>query len=86
MTSRRGGFTRREALIGAVAAIAGAPAPAQAQTPRRGGVFRLSLSDSPHFDPHLTLSWCTRLGQEPRGGRGIVLGHGTSVDSTPRSL
>src|SRR5262245_29867269 len=59
MTSDPDGRTRREILIGGVAAIAGAALPAQAQTPRRGGVFRLSLGDPPHFDPHLTLSWGT---------------------------
>jgi peptide/nickel transport system substrate-binding protein len=59
MTGHRGRFTRRDVLIGGAAAIAGAALTAQAQTPRRGGVFRLSLGDPPHFDPHLTLSWGT---------------------------
>src|SRR5215510_3884112 len=59
MTGHRASFTRREALIGGAAVVAGAALPAQAQTPRRGGVFRLALGDPPHFDPHLTLSWGT---------------------------
>jgi len=60
MTMRRD-LTRREALIGtaAAAAVAALPAPARAQAPRRGGAFRISLGDPPHFDPHLTVSWPT---------------------------
>jgi peptide/nickel transport system substrate-binding protein len=59
MSAHRG-FTRRDLLKAAAAAVATATAlPAQAQTPRRGGVFRLSVADPPHFDPHQTLSWST---------------------------
>ncbi len=35
--------------------------PAHADTPRRGGVFRIGLSDPPHFDPHLTVQWATNI-------------------------
>jgi peptide/nickel transport system substrate-binding protein len=59
MSSRCGGFTRREVLIGGAATVAGAALPALAQTPRRGGVLRLGLGDPRHFDPHLTLGWGT---------------------------
>jgi peptide/nickel transport system substrate-binding protein len=34
---------------------------ASAQTPRRGGVFRISLGDPSHFDPHLTVGWSTHI-------------------------
>jgi peptide/nickel transport system substrate-binding protein len=47
----------------AVAAVAGAgPLAARAaETPRRGGVFRLSAPDPAHFDPHLTAQWSTQI-------------------------
>jgi peptide/nickel transport system substrate-binding protein len=53
--------TRRDVLkLGAVAAAASVlPAPAQAQTPRRGGVLRIRGEEPVHFDPHLTLSFKT---------------------------
>jgi peptide/nickel transport system substrate-binding protein len=58
-------LTRRDLLrLGGVGlAMAGAgsdlarPGPAEAQQPRRGGVFRLSGFDPQGFDPHQTLSY-----------------------------
>ncbi len=63
MTMRRD-LTRREVLVAGAAAVGAAagaalPVAAPGQTPRRGGTFRISLGDPPHFDPHLTLSWPT---------------------------
>ena len=58
------GFTRREVLHAGAADIAAALAvsrSAESQAPRRGGIFRVSLSDPPHFDPHLTVSWPTLI-------------------------
>jgi peptide/nickel transport system substrate-binding protein len=37
----------------------GAPAPAVAQTPKRGGVFRFAGFDPPNFDPHQSVHWWT---------------------------
>ena len=58
-------LTRRQLLKGSVVlAAAGTARPAMvgaAETPRRGGVFRLSLADPPHFDPHLTVQWSTHI-------------------------
>ena len=55
-------LTRRDMLKTGAALAAAVPAtPAQGQTPRRGGTFRLSLADPPHFDPHLTVSWSTQI-------------------------
>jgi peptide/nickel transport system substrate-binding protein len=63
------GLSRRDALKvgGAALALAvtgshGAAAPAAAQTPKRGGVLRLTvLSDPLHFDPHQTISFVTMV-------------------------
>src|SRR5262245_14879452 len=33
--------------------------PAQAQTPKRGGVFRFPGFDPPNFDPHQSVHWWT---------------------------
>jgi peptide/nickel transport system substrate-binding protein len=57
------GLTRRELLrAGAAgAALVTASRNAAAQPPRRGGIFRVSLGDPPHFDPHLTVSWATLI-------------------------
>ena len=58
------GLTRRAVLkAGAAASVAavGAVMPARAQTPRRGGVFRISMGDPAHFDPHLTVGWSTHI-------------------------
>ena len=56
---------RRDILkLGVTAATASAvdrwvPRDAEAQTPKRGGVFRLAGFDPPHFDPHQTPHWWT---------------------------
>jgi peptide/nickel transport system substrate-binding protein len=63
------GLSRREALKvgGAALALAvtgshGAAAPAAAQTPKRGGVLRLTVQADPlHFDPHQTISFVTMV-------------------------
>ena len=57
-------FTRREVLragVGGVAAALAVSTSAESQSPRRGGIFRVSLGDPPHFDPHLTVSWATLI-------------------------
>lgn len=39
-----------------------APRPAEAQTPKRGGVFRIcAFADPTGFDPHLTVNWWTMI-------------------------
>ena len=58
------GLTRRELLragAAGAAAVLTAPRSADPQVPRRGGIFRVSLGDPPHFDPHLTVSWATLI-------------------------
>jgi peptide/nickel transport system substrate-binding protein len=63
------GLSRREALkVGGAAlalAVTGshhAAAPAEAQTPKRGGVLRLTVQADPlHFDPHQTISFVTMV-------------------------
>jgi peptide/nickel transport system substrate-binding protein len=63
------GLSRRDALKvgGAALALAvtgshGAAAPAEAQTPKRGGVLRLTVQADPlHFDPHQTISFVTMV-------------------------
>jgi len=62
------GLTRRSVLTtGAAAAVLAATGPqlvtpAQAQTPKRGGTFRMTvLADPLHFDPHQTLSFVTMV-------------------------
>jgi len=59
-------ITRRELLkLGAAAAAVTAGSvtlPAQAQTPKRGGTFRLRSHVAPvHFDPHLTIAFATMI-------------------------
>ena len=72
MTDTRSPITRRELLgLGTTAAVVGAagaaghalrPAEAQAQTPRRGGIFRVRHHLQPvHFDPHQTLAFATMM-------------------------
>ncbi len=40
----------------------GGPAPAEAQTPKRGGIFRLRSHVPPvHFDPHQTIAFSTMI-------------------------
>ena len=60
--------TRRELLkLGGAAAVVGAAglagaAPAAAQTPKRGGTFRLRSHVAPvHFDPHQTIAFSTMI-------------------------
>ena len=60
--------TRRELLkLGGAAAVLGGtglvvPAPAAAQTPKRGGTFRLRSHVAPvHFDPHQTIAFSTMI-------------------------
>ena len=63
------GLSRRDALkVGggalalAVTGSHGAAAPAEAQTPKRGGVLRLTVQADPlHFDPHQTISFVTMV-------------------------
>jgi len=55
------GLTRRDVLKATAAAALGAVMPVDAQTPRRGGVFRISAGDPSHFDPHLTVGWSTHI-------------------------
>jgi peptide/nickel transport system substrate-binding protein len=63
------GLSRRDALkVGGAAlalAVTGshhAAAPAEAQTPKRGGVLRMTvLADPLHFDPHQTISFLTMV-------------------------
>src|SRR5262249_51543394 len=57
-------LTRRRLLQGGAALTALGMTRATAAgtgVPRRGGVFRLSLADPPHFDPHLPTSWSTQI-------------------------
>ena len=67
-TPRDPGLTRRRVLQAGAAALTIAAtgpqlvAPAQAQTPKRGGTLRMTvLSDPLHFDPHQTLSFVTMV-------------------------
>jgi ABC-type transport system substrate-binding protein len=55
------GFSRRALLKAGAAAAVSVAIPARAQTPRRGGVFRISAGDPSHFDPHLTVGWSTHI-------------------------
>ena len=62
------GLSRRDALkVGGAAlalAVTGShgAAPAEAQTPKRGGVLRLTVQADPlHFDPHQTISFVTMV-------------------------
>jgi TAT (twin-arginine translocation) pathway signal sequence len=49
-------------LAGAAGAMAAAGARVvEAQTPKRGGVFRLAGFDPPHFDPQQTPHWWTAI-------------------------
>ena len=83
------GLTRRELLrAGAAgAALVTASRNAAAQPPRRGGIFRVSLGDPPHFDPHLTVSWATLIALsfthsrllKHKAGPGVVPGMGVAV-------
>jgi peptide/nickel transport system substrate-binding protein len=59
-------LTRRDVLKLSGAALIGGTGiplvsrdPVEAQTPKRGGVFRFAGFDPPHFDPHQTPHWWT---------------------------
>jgi hypothetical protein len=57
-------LSRRELLklAGATGVLAAAGVgPVEAQTPKRGGIFRLAGFDPPHFDPHQTPHWWTPI-------------------------
>jgi peptide/nickel transport system substrate-binding protein len=62
------GLSRRDLLkLGSAAAVVGATGqtlilPAEAQTPKRGGTFRLRSHVAPvHFDPHQTIAFSTMI-------------------------
>src|ERR1700730_14003150 len=57
----RSTVSRRDLLkLGGAAAATGAPGPAVAQTPKRGGTFRIAtLLDPVGWDPHQTISFAT---------------------------
>jgi peptide/nickel transport system substrate-binding protein len=69
MTQHSTSVSRRDLLkLAGAAMAAGAaggsvdvlrPGPAEAQTSKRGGVFRFPGFDPPHFDPHQTPHWWT---------------------------
>jgi peptide/nickel transport system substrate-binding protein len=82
-------LTRRDVLKLGTAAAAGAglgrltPRPAEAQTPKRGGIFQLRHHVQPvHFDPHQTiafstmmpLSYCMSRLVKVKAGSGVVPG------------
>jgi len=63
-------LTRRDVLklggaalaVGAASSVLAGPGPAEAQTPKRGGRFRLRSHVAPvHFDPHQTIAFSTML-------------------------
>jgi peptide/nickel transport system substrate-binding protein len=56
-------------LIGSVVLIATLAAPALAQTPRRGGVFRVPVPEAPTLDPHLNAGFVTHLYASPVYGQ-----------------
>jgi peptide/nickel transport system substrate-binding protein len=72
MDERENSVSRRDLLklggaalaVGATAQVLdlGRPAPAEAQTPKRGGTFRLRSHVAPvHFDPHQTIAFSTMI-------------------------
>src|SRR5687767_10887302 len=82
------GLTRRDVLkagatTGAAVALA-AVMPASAQTPKRGGVFRISAADPSHFDPHLTVGWSTHIALSFTHSR--LLKHKAGPSVTPGSF
>ncbi len=82
-------LTRRELLkLGGAGFAAGAtvdllsPRAAPAQTPKRGGVFRLRFAVSPvHFDPHQTLAFSTMVPLSFTHSRLVKVKAGSSVKS-----
>ncbi len=70
MTRFSSSLTRRDVLklggtalaVGAASSVLAGPGPAEAQTPKRGGRFRLRSHVPPvHFDPHQTLAFSTMI-------------------------
>ncbi len=85
-------FTRRDLLkLGGAALVVGAtgatidlasPRTAPAQTPKRGGVFRIRLHVSPvHFDPHQTLAFSTMVPLSFTHSRLVKVKAGSAVKS-----
>ncbi len=82
-------LSRRELLkLGGVAVAAGsvgsgpgllAPAPAEAQAPKRGGMFRIRGEDPLGFDPHQTLSYRTMTNLSFTHSRLVKVKAGPSV-------
>ena len=81
--------TRRDLLkLGSAAAVAGAigaadlaqPLDVQAQTPKRGGVFRIRQAVQPvHFDPHQTVAFPTMIAMSYCMSRLVKIKAGPSV-------
>src|SRR5262245_12868820 len=58
----RGGLMARRVVVAALLLpfmLGFAIAPADAQTPKRGGVIRIAEREAPGLDPHLTISFLT---------------------------
>ena len=83
-------LSRRDVLkLGGIVAAAGAagtvldlggPAPVEAQTPKRGGIFRLRSHVPPvHFDPHQTIAFATMLALSFAYSRLVKVKAGPSV-------
>jgi peptide/nickel transport system substrate-binding protein len=81
-------ITRRDLLklgggalaVGAGALDLGRPIPAAAQTPKRGGTFRLRSHVQPvHFDPHATLAFSTMIPLSYAYSRLVKIKAGSSV-------
>src|SRR5262245_31967399 len=78
--------SRRDLLkLGGAAVAAGvagtrpAGRPAEAQTPKRGGVFRIRGEDPVHFDPHQTISFKTRTMLSFTHSRLVKIKAGTAI-------
>jgi peptide/nickel transport system substrate-binding protein len=80
-------LTRRDLLklggtalaVGATAAVS-TPGPARAQTPKRGGTFRLRSHVAPvHFDPHQTIAFSTMIPLSFAYSRLVKVKGGSSV-------
>jgi len=87
---RQGDLTRRDLLkLGSAAAAVGAgahvldlarPSAADAQTPKRGGTFRLRSHVAPvHFDPHQTIAFSTMIPLSFAYSRLVKVKAGSSV-------
>ena len=58
---KAGGVLAAARAVSSAGGLVG-PAPAEAQTPKRGGVFRLRQAvPTAHFDPHQTLAFTTMM-------------------------